>query len=70
MASSILTWETPQLSQPCCTLCTLWSSFISLALSARWIRFIRDMVSPLPVSLKSSLALFVVSASALSGVSG
>src|SRR5258706_695892 len=69
MASSILTWETPRLSQPCCTLCTLWFSFISLALSARWIRFIRDMVSPLPVLLKSLLALFVVSASALSAAS-
>ena len=65
MVSSTLTWETSRL---CCTSCTLWSSFTSLALSARWIQFIRDMALPLPVLSKSWPALFAVSASAPFGV--
>jgi hypothetical protein len=68
--SSILIWETSRSSRPCCTLCTLWSLFTSLALSARWIQFIHDSVSPLLVLLRSLPALFVVSASVPFGVFG
>ena len=35
VVSSTLTWETSRSSRPCYTSCTLWSSFTSLALSAR-----------------------------------